>query len=271
MSATLTYVYCLVRSARRPSLTGVPPGVPLSEAVRLVEVPDAAPARSAARPAARKARTPARRTWLVVSSVPERAYAEEVLDQEMQRLEWIGERALAHEAVVEHFLRADAVLPMQLFTLFMTDGRAVEHVTRDRRRIDRILSTIAGQVEWGLRLTLDAEVQAVPATRARVASGADYLARKRDVRDTVRDRTKKARVNATRIYRTLAAEATAAERRTDVDRTVPGSRVVLDAAFLVPAGRAAAFRAVVRRQTEPLKRAGVAAALTGPWPPYTFI
>jgi hypothetical protein len=256
VSATLTYVYCLVRSARRPSITGVPAGVPLSEAVRLVDVPPG-------------------KTWLVVSTVPQRAYAEEVLDQEMQRLEWIGERALAHEAVVEHFLRADAVLPMQLFTLFMTDERAVEHVTRDRRRIERILSKIAGQVEWGLRLTLDPEVPATPAKtplrRARVASGADYLARKRDVRDAVRDRTKKARLNATRIYRALAAEATAAERRTDADRTVPGSRVVLDAAFLVPAGRAAAFRAVVRRQTGPLKRAGVAAVLTGPWPPYNFI
>ena len=215
MSDTLTYVYCLVRSARRPSITGIPPGLPLSESVRLVEVPDAAPKRPATRPAARKATTPAGKTWLVVSTVPQRAYAEEVLDEEMQRLEWIGERALAHEGVVEHFLRADAVLPMQLFTLFMTDERAVEHVTRDRRRIDRILSKISGQVEWGLRLTLDAEAQATPPTRARVASGADYLARKRDVRDAVRDRTKKARTDATRIYRTLVAEATAAERRTD--------------------------------------------------------
>lgn len=253
MSPTLTYVYCLVRSARRPSITGVPSGVPLSEAVRLVDVPPG-------------------KTWLVVSTVPQRAYAEEVLDQEMQRLEWIGERALAHEAVVEHFLRADAVLPMQLFTLFMTDERAVEHVTRDRRRIERILSKIAGQVEWGLRLTLDPAAPAkTPVKRARVASGADYLARKRDVRDVVRERTKKARLDATRIYRTLAAEATAAERRTDADRTVPGSRVVLDAAFLVPAGRAAAFRTAVRRQTAPLKPAGVTAALTGPWPPYNFI
>ena len=73
------------------------------------------------------------------------------------------------------------------------------------------------------------------------------------------------------MYRALKAEATAAERRTDVDRTVPGSRVVLDAAFLVPARRAAAFRAAVRRHADPLKRTGVGVALTGPWPPYNFI
>jgi hypothetical protein len=208
--------------------------------------------------------------WLAVSTVPQRAYAEDVLDREMPRLEWIGERALAHEAVVEHFLRADAVLPMQLFTLFMTDERAVDHVTRDRRRIERILSKIAGQVEWGLRLTLDADQQAPP-KRARAASGADYLVQKRDVREASRERAQRARSDASRIYRSLAAEATAAERRTDVDRTVPGSRVVLDAAFLVPARRAAAFRAAVRRHTDPVKRAGVAIALTGPWPPYNFI
>lgn len=266
MSATLTYVYCLVRSARRPSLTGVPPGVPLSEPVRLVEVPDLSFPRTA-----RTARPLAGKTWLVVSTVPRSAYGEEILDREMQRLEWIGARALAHEAVVEHFLRAEAVLPMQLFTLFTSDERAVDHVARDRRRLARILSKVAGQVEWGLRLTLDADRPAAAPKRARTASGADYLVRKRDIRDAARERTQRARLDATRVYRTLATEATAADRRTDVDRTVPGSRVVLDAAFLVPARRAVAFRAAVRRHTDSLRRGGVAVALTGPWPPYNFI
>jgi hypothetical protein len=257
VTATLTYLYCLVRSARRPSLRGLAPPVPGGESVRLVDVPGMP------------------QTWLVVSSVPAAAYAEDVLDREMQQIDWVGERAMAHEAVIEHFLRADAVLPMQLFTLFINDERAVEHVARDRRRIDRILKKVAGKVEWGLRLTLEAPPErAAPTGRTgvrRVASGADYLARKRDVRDAARDRMKRARSDADRIYRTLSADAVAAERRTDVTRTVPDSRVVLDAAFLVPSGRAAAFRAAVRRHTAPLKQAGVAATLTGPWPPYNFI
>ena len=257
MTSTLTYVYCLVRSARRPSLRGIAPPVPGADSVRLIQLPGMP------------------RTWLVVSSVPQDAYTEDVLDREMQQIEWIGERALAHEAVTEHFLRADGVLPMQLFTLFMNDARAVDHVSRDRRRIDRILKKVAGKVEWGLRLTLEPaaeqEADGPPKGLRRIASGAAYLARKRDVRDAARERMKQARADATRRYRRLAAEATAAERRADVDRAVPDSRVVLDAAFLVPAGRSAAFRAAVRRQTAPLKGTGVATALTGPWPPYNFI
>ena len=263
MSDALTYVYCLVRSARRPSLRGVPTGLPSAEPVRLIEI---------AAPVSRTSARSSTKAWLVVSSVPQRAYGEDVLEREMQRLEWIGERAMAHEAVVEHFLRADALLPMQLFTIFITDARAVEHVMHDWKRIQGIFKKIQGQVEWGVRLTLEPASQEVGAPRRqmRIVSGADYLARKRDVRVTARERVQHARTDASRVYRKLAAEATAAERRTDMDDHA-GSRVLLDAAFLVPARRIASFRAAVRRQTDPLKKTGVGVALTGPWPAYNFI
>jgi hypothetical protein len=58
---------------------------------------------------------------------------------------------VAHEAVVEHFLRAPAVLPMQLFTIFTSDERALEHIAQQRRRVDRIFARIERQQEWGLR------------------------------------------------------------------------------------------------------------------------
>ena len=149
MSATLTYVYCLVRHARQPSLRRVPAGMPGGEAVRLLEVP-ALTSPSTTRRAA------AARHWLVVSTVPGRAYGEEALQAGLQQLEWIGPRALAHESVVEQFLSADAVLPMQLFALFTNDDRALEHIADDRRRILRILSRIERHLEWGVRLTWDA-------------------------------------------------------------------------------------------------------------------
>lgn len=271
MSSSLTYVYCLVRASRTPSLHGVPRGMPRGGAVRIVPVPGL----SAGASTTRRGSTA---HWLVVSSVPQRAYNEAVLQRELQRLEWIGVRALAHEAVVEHFLKAEAVLPMQLFALFSGDDRAVDHVRRDARRISRLLSKIAGQVEWGLRLTLDAAEthtksrEATSSRKARtVASGAEYLAHKRDLRDVSRVRVQRARADANRVYRAVVRDATAARRRSDMERGTPGSRLVLDAAFLVPASRSAAFRAAVRQHLQPLKRSGISADLTGPWPAYNFI
>jgi hypothetical protein len=62
--------------------------------------------------------------------------------------------------------------------------------------------------------------------------------------------------------------------QTDVPLTViaaPGSRLLLDAAFLVPVRRAGAFRALQRKQARAFRTAGIVVSLTGPWPPYNFI
>ena len=261
MKSALTYVYCLVRAARRPSLRGVPDAMPGSQGVRLLELPDTPSRRSA------------QRDWLVVSSVPEAMYGEDALQHRLQDLEWIGPRALAHEAVIEHFLLADAVLPMQLFALFKSDARAVEHIVRNSRRIGRILLRIERQVEWGLRLMWDpGSLETVKQPRPRrIVSGADYLVRKRNQRDQSRVVLQRARADASRLYRVIAGEASEARRRSDVERAAPGSRLLLDAAFLVPARRTRAFQAVVRRHAGALERAGISVSLTGPWPPYNFI
>jgi hypothetical protein len=214
-------------------------------------------------------------TWLVVASVPQREYSESALAAGLQDLDWVGRRAMAHEAVVEQFLSAPAVLPMQLFTLFTSDERAVEHVTRDRRRIERILTRIDRQHEWGLRLTFDEkgardqiEQRAAP---RRAASGADYLTRKRDLLNVSRVQLTEAKSAANRLYRALSREASEARRRTSLERAAPGSRLLLDAAFLVPVRRAAGFRAALRKQARALGPSGVVVSLTGPWPPYNFI
>ena len=260
MGTTLTYVYCLVRATRPPSLGGAPAPLPGSRPLRLLEVSGVGSARV--------------RHWLVVSSVPGRLYDEAALERGLQRLEWVGPRALAHEAVVEYFLRAPAVLPMQLFALFTSDDRAIEHIAADRRRLMRILSRIEGRVEWGIRVTWKGRQRgADPGTTDRrgLTPGMAYLARKRDALDAARVRLRRASAGAARVYRALGREASAARRRTEVEQATPGSRVVLDAAFLVPAGRARAFRAAVRRHARPLERLDLAVSLTGPWPAYNFI
>ena len=267
--------------------------------VRILEIPaSTSPTKRAATP----------RDWLIVSTVPGDAYGEEALEAGLQQLEWVAPRALAHEAVAEHFLAAPAVLPMQLFTMFTGDARAVEHVVGDKRRIAAIMKRIEGQVEWGLRLTLEPEGGSPAVTRKsaaragdqkraaragdqeraaragdqeraaraftareKAASGAAYLAHKRDQLDLARTRLKKARSEANRMYKAVSREATGARRRTATEQAAPGSRLVLDAAFLVPARRAAGFRAAVGRKARPLKRAGLTVSLTGPWPAYNFI
>jgi hypothetical protein len=220
-------------------------------------------------------------TWLIVSDVPASRYDEAALAAGLQNLDWVSRRALAHEAVVEHFLAVPAVLPMQLFTLFTSDARALEHIARDRRRVQRILTRLERQQEWGLRLSFDERgaLQAVEdqhrsRRRRRTAlteSGAAYLARKRDLLDVTRGQLTAARREADRLYRAMSREATEARRRRATEQAAPGSRLLLDAAFLVPKPKANGFRRTLRQQARQLSASGLVVSLTGPWPPYNFV
>jgi hypothetical protein len=249
----LTYVYALVRAARRPSLRGVPPPMPGAQSVRAVDAGSGC--------------------WLIVSSVPAADYREEALARGLQNLEWVGSRAVAHEAVVEHFLTAPAVLPMQMFTLFTSDARALAHVARSRPRIERILDRVAHQLEWGLRVAFDEKAARAAAAQRRVpdGSGVAYLARKRDLLHVERAQLSAAQHEADRLYRAMSREATEVRRRTATEQATPGSRLLVDAALLVPARRAAAFRSALRKNARQLAATGIVISLTGPWPPYNFI
>ncbi len=257
---TLTYVYCLVRSTRPPAVRVAPAALPGARPVRALAAGE--------------------RTWAIVSSVPPAQYGEAQLAEGLRNLDWVGRRAMAHEAVVEQFLGAAAVLPMQLFAIFTSDERVLDYVSRDRRRIDRILTRFEGHVEWGLRLSFDEKAarqavagghRATAPRTARQESGAAYLARKRDLLDVTRGQLAAARSEANRLYRSLSREATEARRRRSTEQLAPGSRLLLDAAFLVPARRAGAFRSALRRQARQLSGAGLVVSLTGPWPPYNFV
>jgi hypothetical protein len=164
---------------------------------------------------------------------------------------------------------------MQLFTIFKTDARALEYVEKNRRRIERILGRVEGHVEWGLRLAWDEQAAraVVEETHgsSRGSGGAAYLARKRDLRDVHRKQLVAARARATRVYKELSKHASDAVRRTSTEEAAPGSRLLLDAAYLVPRERGTAFKTALRRHAKDLAGAGVNVSLTGPWPAYNFI
>jgi Gas vesicle synthesis protein GvpL/GvpF len=248
-------VYCLVRGSRRPALRRVAGGLPGAGPVRALDAGNG--------------------LWLIAADVDEAEYSENAIAEGLQNLEWVSARAVGHEAVIEQFLSAPAVLPMQLFTIFKTDARALEYVAKNRRRIDGIVKRIDGHVEWGVRLTWDEQAARAAVEEAHesrgVAGGAAYLARKRDLRDVNRAQLADARAEATRVFNDLSRHATDAVRRTSTEQAAPGSRLLLDAAYLVPARRGAAFKTALRQRTRDLEASGLVVSVTGPWPAYNFI
>ena len=247
--AVASYVYCVIRSARKPSAARVPAGLPGGS--RPIVVPLG------------------RSLWIALSEVPLERYGSDRLEVALRDLEWVAEIAVAHEAVVEHFagLRDTAVVPMKLFTMFSTDTRAVDEMNARRREIAAVFSRIAGCEEWGVRVTRRASATALKP--ARVRSGTAFLEDRRRLRDEARAASGKATDAAAAAYELLLPLAKDERRRNDS----PSGALppLLDAAFLVRARGRAKFRAAARRAARACDEAGAEMTITGPWPAYNFV
>jgi hypothetical protein len=253
--STATYLYCLVQSASEPLLRGTPPGLPGAGKPRAIDA--------------------GRGLWLVAADAPLERYGEKPIEQGLQDLAWVSSIAVPHEAVVEHLAKNGTVVPMKLFTLFRSDERALEHVAKQRKRIDRLVERIGGREEWGLRVLLD-ELAALRRARDEAQSvsggapGAAFLLRKKKEQDAAREVLEHARDRADELFELLAAKADDARRRPPPPGEV-GKRVLLDAAFLLPRKKARAFQSAVRAEAKKLADRNYQLTLTGPWPVYTFV
>jgi hypothetical protein len=182
---------------------------------------------------------------------------------------------VAHEAVVESFVDATAVLPMKLLTIFNSDERAIEHIRADRGRIDALVKRVANHQEWGVRVVLDRARAAKAVTAAKKiktgSSGLEYLTRKKAQRDASVELAERARESVAALYDRLSAKARVARRRAASELPAGRGPLLLDAAFLVPRTRAKTFQALAAREARALSRHGYGVTFTGPWPPYTFV
>ncbi len=213
--------------------------------------------------------------FIAVGDLPLDKYNESAINAGLANLNWVSRVAVAHEKVVESFIASTAVLPMKLFTIFTTDQRALEHVKGQRARIAALVKRVANHQEWGVRVVLDRTLAAAapPKTKkaARAATGMSYLAQKKAQRDAAKELASRARETVAGLFDRLAARSGDARRRSASELPAQGGALLLDAAFLVPRARAAAFKALAARESRSLARQGYGLTLTGPWPPYTFV
>lgn len=247
---TATYLYCLLRHPEPPAVEDAPPGLPGASPPRLLLL----------------AEEGAGDLWLVVADVPLAAYGEAAIGAHLDDLSWVSERALAHEAVVEHFVDAEALVPMKLFTLFADDERARSQLSGELERLRPVLDRVARRTEWGVRVRHDPSHAPRDDDGRRPASGKDFLLRKRALRDAARRAPALAREAAEEAFTDLASRVAEASRRPPE----PGTPLVLDAAFLVDRVDRECFVEAVDAAARRLSEPGCELTLTGPWPPYNF-
>jgi hypothetical protein len=199
----------------------------------------------------------------VVGSVDEERFGGDTLARALRDVSSAAPYAKAHQDVVQYvFVRAPATVPLAFGSVHASDADVRRSLEAQRARLLALLARFRGAQEWGLRLAR---------RRARVAvaagdpgAGAAYLASRR-----------------AELRGELEAEARRAAE--DLDRALDGvsiARVVLAeaagdlalrSAYLVASREAEAVKRIVLERGQELERVGLAAELSGPWPPYSFV
>jgi hypothetical protein len=215
---------------------------------------------------------------LVVADVPADTYSKDAIEARLKDLDWVARCGAAHHAVADQLAPKHTVVPFRLFTLFSSEDRALSTLGRMARRIDEALERVKGRAEWVLRISrpdpaVMAEVvaQARPSAAsqkaARPLSGTSFLAAKAAAKQAAAEVALRVRSGAAAVLEALEAISDQSNQRP----IEPATGLLLDAAFLVPARRAAEFKEALSREAAGLLRDGCRVSLTGPWPPYSFV
>jgi hypothetical protein len=201
----------------------------------------------------------------LVSDVPADAFTKTALSARLEDLAQLEALARAHESVLEGALGTGAVVPFRLCTIYSSPERLDAMLDREAPMLRETLGRLHGMQEWGVKAFArpHAAVASAPA-----ASGTEYLMRKRERRDAAEADREALEDAVAAVHARLTERAVASALSRPQDRRLSGrdTEMILNAAYLVPAEAAEAFKRIVASES-----GAIELELTGPWPPYHFV
>lgn len=216
----------------------------------------------------------------VFTAVGDAEFSQETIDRRAADLEWLGAIGYRHQAVVQDVMKKTAVVPLRAFTLFSSEDALRRYLHENADMLRAALERLDGKQEWTLRVELEpqkwsdalaARVESLRDLQDQIASAAPgkaFLLRKK-----FDDEKKRASHDAENALVTEIERAILDRLRCEI---VAESRERRDGAFpqinvLINRDEEAVLLEVRESLNERYGNEGVALALTGPWPPYTFV
>ncbi|MCX5810388.1 MAG: GvpL/GvpF family gas vesicle protein [Proteobacteria bacterium] len=215
--------------------------------------------------------------------------SEEIQKKAVEDLNWIKEKAVIHEDVIEEAMRgADGlvnVIPMRFGIIFKDKAGLKETLDRDYAKMRRLLNKIRGKQEWSVKIYLmdserfelmvkekNEDIRLKEQEMASMPEGMAYFMEE-ELKETVcNEVNKELDVMSDNLFGKLGEEAAESVKTKILDREMTGKteRMVLNAAFLVHADKVDSFKKALEDIDEDLKAKGLHLEYSGPWPPFNF-
>lgn len=221
----------------------------------------------------------------LATSVSADDYAPDKVEAFTADVDWVSQRATAHDRVLTWASDTGAVIPFPMWTLFR-DAKAVKKMLSKRmNELGETFKHIADGREFTVRVYVQpgvlkghlgehsAELAALEGEAATASPGQKYLLERKIEnvrRDAGRDVTTRV---AGEIHDALRAASMEALREQPVNAGAPREqgRAILNASFLVAPPRVVEFQRALTAMVNKYEPSGFKFDFTGPWPPYHFV
>lgn len=214
----------------------------------------------------------------IVSRVPHADFNEEALEQRTADTDWLADLALRHQGVVGWLHENGDVVPMRLLAVFNSIDSVGDWLRSDRSRLQRIVGDLAGREEWTIRIHFADE---------RWNKWVDERAREKDGDLAGDGESGPGREFLLRrkleMRRAEMAEEVENEMLGAIAASLPNSWKVMVEDRLSRGGADPQLTVLVARESTDgieeqvrsieanWRERGVTLALSGPWPPYSFV
>jgi hypothetical protein len=210
---------------------------------------------------------------LVVSQMP-LGLMDDVSEDDLSETSTLATLARRHDEVVRSVFEHGPVLPLRFGTVVPDEEAARRLLEQQASGARRRLAHLDTHREWGVRLTPDEAAVAQPVAdevdrdraRRHEMTGTSYLASRREALQESQRAEQRTAALATRVQEALGEHAVDVAHRGGA----AGSGLLADVAYLVPTANEDVFLATAERLSDEVAREGLALAVTGPWPPYSF-
>lgn len=206
----------------------------------------------------------------IVSHVSLDEFGEEPLKENLKSLEWVKEKVLGHERVVEEVMRLCTIIPMKFCIIFNNAKRVLGTLEENYNSFTGLLKTYFNKYEWGLK------VYCGPMEEAPIsaASGREYITLKKRERDMALEHERRVNVSVREIFRKVRGLA----EDVRINRVAPREFLperdktqVLNASLLVENANTEELSRVVENLGGMYKKDGLLLELAGPMAVYSFV
>ena len=228
---------------------------------------------------------PDRTIQAIVSKVSLAEFGQEVLEANMQDLQWLTAKVYAHESIIEAILTHYTLIPMRFCTIFRSESRVREMLSEYYDDFANTLTRLKGKKEWGLKIFGDGAILAqrigevsdrvkrLEMEMAEKSGGAAYLWKKR-LDEAIAAEIDRVNIEcAQRGHDRLSshAEESVINLLQGKEITSRKEEMILNGAYLVADERLGAFQAELAGLEDEYGALGFSFQLSGPWPPYNFV